>query len=96
MRSDHHAHIHLDGLVAPDALDLALFQHAQQLCLHGHGHIADFIQKKCSAFGLFELAEMFGRGTGKCALFVAKKLRLDQFRRNGRAIQGDEGMILPR
>src|SRR6266851_390578 len=96
MRSDHDAHIYLDGLVAADALDLAFFQYAQQLCLHGYGHVADFVQKERSTVGLFEFAEMLGRSTCKCTLFVAKELRLNQFRWHRRAIQGDKGMFLPR
>ena len=37
MCGHHHADVHGDRLVAADALDLAFFQHAQKLCLHGRG-----------------------------------------------------------
>src|SRR5438445_12422921 len=63
--------------------------------MHGDGHAADCIQKKWSAIGSFERAGMFGRSTRKRALFLAKQLRVNQFRRHGRAIQSNERMFLP-
>jgi hypothetical protein len=45
MRGNNHAHIDGGGLVGADALDLALFQHAQQLGLHGGRHVADFVEE---------------------------------------------------
>ena len=38
-------HVGLDRLVATDLFVTAFLQHAQQLDLHGQGHIADFIEK---------------------------------------------------
>ena len=49
VRGDDHAHVHRDGLVAADALHLALFQHAQQLGLHGERHVADFVEEERAA-----------------------------------------------
>ena len=96
MRGNHHTYVHLDRLVTADALDLAFFQHAQQLCLHGHGHVTDFIQKKCSSVGLFELAQMSDCGAGEGTLFVPKEFRFNQFCGHSRTIQGDERVLLPR
>src|SRR6266566_2664139 len=39
---------------------------------------------------------MLDRGAGESTLFVAKELRFNQFRGHGRAIQGDERVLLPR
>ena len=48
VRRHHYPHVfHLHRPVAAaDALDFALLQHAQQLGLHGEGHVADLVQKK--------------------------------------------------
>lgn len=41
-----HPHICLDGLAAPDPVELALLQHPQQLDLHRQRHIADFVEEE--------------------------------------------------
>ena len=96
VRGDDDAHVHLDGFVAADALDFTFFEHAQQFCLHGHGHVANFVEEKRAGFGLFEFAKMAGSGSGERAFFVAEKFGLDQFGGNSRAIQRDEEMVVPR
>src|SRR6266404_5230597 len=90
------ANVHLDGLVTADALDFAFFQYAEQLCLHRHGHVADFIEKQRAAFSLFEFAYALDGRAGERSLFVAKEFRFDQFRGNSRAIQRDEWMLVAR
>ena len=65
MRSRYHAHIHLHRLLSADALHFALFQHAQQLGLHGQRHVADFIQEQRAFTGLLEFADMPGGGAGE-------------------------------
>ena len=94
MRGDEHANIHANRLVAADALDFALFEHAQQFRLHGDGHVANFVEKQRAAFGLFEFANVLCRRAGECSLFMAEELRFDQFRRNRRAIQRDECIFM--
>ena len=43
-------------LVAADALELPLLQHAQQLDLHGRGEVADLVQEERAAVGHLEAA----------------------------------------
>jgi len=57
MRGDHHPHINRDGFGCADSLQLAFFQYAQQLGLHGEGHIVDFVEQERAAMRLFKLAE---------------------------------------
>ena len=56
MRGDDHANIHAHRRAAADALDLALFENAQQLGLHDRRHVADLVEKQRAAMGLLELA----------------------------------------
>ncbi len=51
------ADVDLDRVVRADARDLVVFQHAQQLDLRGHRHVADFVQKQRAAVGVLELAD---------------------------------------
>ena len=90
MRGHNHAHIDRGGLARADALDLALFQHAQQLGLHGGGHVANLVQKQRAAMRLLELACVALRRAGEGAFLVAEELALDQLRRNRRAVQRDK------
>ncbi len=48
------ADIDLDGIVGAQADDFAIFQDAQQLGLHGGGHVADFVHEEGAAVGVLE------------------------------------------
>ena len=86
-----HPHIGLDGLAAPDPVELALLQHPQQLDLHRQRHIADFVEEEGAPLGQFEAAAPGGNGTGEGPLLVTEQLALEQLRRNGAAVDGHEG-----
>ena len=90
MRRHHHAHIHRGRLVAADSLHFSLFQHAQQLGLHGQRHVADFVQKDRAALRLFKFADVPPGRAGERSFLVTEQFRLDQLRRNRGAIQRDE------
>ena len=77
MRGHDYADIHFHRFIAANPLDFAFFQHAQQLGLHSHGHVADFVQKERAAFGLFELANVTSGSSSECAFFVAEELGFD-------------------
>jgi hypothetical protein len=77
-------------LVRADALHLALFQHAQQLGLHGRRHVANLIQKQRSAMRLLKLARMPLRRAGERTLLVPEEFALNQLRGNRRAVQRDK------
>jgi hypothetical protein len=69
---DDDAHVHGDGAVAADALDLSFFEHAQQFCLHGEWHVADLVEKDGAVLRLLEFADMAGGGAGEGSFFVAE------------------------
>ena len=72
MGGDQHADINFDRGSATHPLDLALFEHAQELGLHGRGHVADLIEKQRAALGLLEFAEVARCRSGERSLFVPK------------------------
>ena len=76
----------------PEALDLALLQHAQHLGLRLGAHVADFVEEDRAAVGLLELADLLLGRAGERALFVAEQLRLDQLLGNRRAVDLDEAL----
>ena len=49
-------HVDAEGLVAADALELALLQEAQQLHLDGRRDLADLVEEQRAAVGLLEAA----------------------------------------
>src|SRR5581483_578299 len=64
--------------------------------LHVRAHVADLVQEQRAAVGLLELALAACRSPRKSALFMAKKLRFDQFRRQGRAVHRNESAVTSR
>src|SRR5438105_7405738 len=96
VRGDYHAHVYFNGFVSTDALDFPLLEYTEQFRLHGHGHVANFVEEKRAGFGLFEFAEVARSRAGEGTFFVAEKFGLDQFRGDGRTIERDEGMLAPR
>src|SRR3954469_9382621 len=80
------ADVDLEHLVAAYALDFALLEHAEQLGLHGKGHIADLVQEERTAAGSLELAPTLLRRTGERAGLVTEHLALDELAWNRRAV----------
>src|SRR5207302_11007621 len=95
VRGRQHANIHRNAAVAAHALDLAFLEHAQELRLHRERHIADFVEEERAAVRLLELPQVPRESAGERALFVAKKLGLDQLRRDRGAVYGDERRRAP-
>ena len=60
------------------------------------GMSPDFVKKQGAAVGLLKPAGAAVGGAGECALLMPKKLRFDQFSRNGSHIQGHERLLGPR
>src|SRR5690242_16689437 len=77
MRCYDHTHVHLDRMIAPDALDLALLQDAQQLRLHRHRHIANLVQEQRAALCLFELPRVTSGRSCECALLMSEEFGLN-------------------
>ena len=84
------AHVHVERLVAADALEFAVLQHAQDFRLRRQRHVADFVEKNRPLVALLELADPpVGRARER-ALFVAEQFALQQILRNRRAVDRQE------
>ena len=92
VRGGDHAHIDLDLLVAADAIEGAIREHAQEPRLQLGGHVADFIQEERAAFGLLEAPAALLLRAGEGAALVAEELGLEQVLRHRRGIDGDKGL----
>ncbi len=86
----HDAHVDLEGLVAADALELALLQGAEELDLDFHRQIADLVEKEGPAIGQLEAAGPAGDRAGERALFVPEELALEDAGRERRAVHAHE------
>ena len=91
-----HPHVHADQLAAADAEEFVLGQHPQQPRLQRQRHVADFVEKKRSAVGLLEAADVTARGAGERTGLVAEQFAFQQFRRNRRGVQRDERLARAR
>src|SRR6266404_3405500 len=67
-----------DDSVGPNALELAVLRHAEQLGLKLRGHLSNLIQKNRPAPGLFKAANPLRGGTRESAPLVSEKLSLKQ------------------
>ena len=90
VRGRDQAHVGADGLVAADALECLLLEHAQDLGLEGQRHVADLVEEDRAAVALLELADAAAVGAGEGALLVAEQLALEQVLGDGRAVEGQE------
>ena len=83
------ADVDLDRLLAADALEPALLEHAQELGLQAERQLADLVEEQRAAVGHLEAAGLlFGRA-GERALLVAEQLALDQRLGERGAVDGD-------
>src|SRR5438105_4182675 len=71
VRGGDHAHVHLDLLVAADAVEAAIREHAQKPRLQFGGHVADLVEEKRAALGLLEAPAPLLLRAGKRAALVA-------------------------
>jgi hypothetical protein len=90
------AHVHRNGTIAAEALDLALLQGAQQLGLQVERQLADFVEEKRAFVRQFDAADLAGNGAGERALLVAEQFAFQQAGRDGGAVQLDEGVFAAR
>ena len=92
MRGGDDAHVGLDRLVAADAVELAVGQHAQQPRLQVRRHVADLVEEQRAAVGLLEAAAPLRLRAGEGAALVAEQLGLEQVLRDRRGVDRDEGL----
>ena len=69
---------------------MPVFEHTQQLCLHGHRHLADLVKEQYAAVGLLEQTGTVTLRARERPLGVAEQLALEQRVGDGRAILGEE------
>ena len=76
----------MQRLLAADALELAVFDNAQQLLLHQPRGIGQFVQEQGAAVGALEPALVGARCAGERPGFVAEQFALEQRIGDGRAV----------
>ena len=76
MRRGNDAHVDRHRLGAAHRANLIVLQHAQQLDLQPHRHVADLIEQQRAAVGGLEQAFLRAGRAGEGALLVAEQLRL--------------------
>ena len=84
------AHVGLQRHVAPDALELAVLNGAQQFGLEVEGQFANLVEEQRAVVGNLEAAPALRVGAGERPFLVAEQLALDERRRQRRAVQRDE------
>jgi len=80
---------------APDPVDHALLNSAQQLGLQPHVHLGNFVEQQRAAIGLLEFSDAARNRAGKRALLVAEQLGFEQRFRNCRAVDANERLLRP-
>ena len=92
-RDDPHVDVH--RLVAADALELALLQHAQELGLHRGRHLTDLVEEERATVRELEAPDASRARASERAGLVAEQLALEQALRKRGAVQFDERAIRP-
>jgi hypothetical protein len=87
------AHVQGLGFAAPESLDFAFLQHAQQFRLQCQRHFRDFIQQQGSTLRLLEFARMRGMRPGERAALVTEQHGLEHVLRDGGAVHRDERLV---
>ena len=90
VRGGDDAHVAAHRVVAADAIELAVGEHAQQARLQVERHVADLVEEERAAVGLLEAAAARGLRAGEGAALVAEQLGLEQVLRDRRGVDRDE------
>src|SRR4051812_39140722 len=85
-----------DPLVTADAADLEAFDRPEELGLERKIQVSDLVDEERSAVRLFEDAASRLDRSRESAPLVTEELRLDEARRNGSAVEDDEGPLRAR
>src|SRR5580658_1775250 len=89
------ANVDVDDVLAAYARDFARLHGSEHFGLRDDVHVADFVEEERAAVGLLEEASTPEQRAGERAAFVTKELALDEFPRNGRAVDLDERAVDP-
>ena len=79
-----------NALLAAEARNGALLQHAKQLDLHRQRHVADLVEEQRAAVRLLEQAVLEPHRTGERAPLVPEQLGFEQVLGNAAAVHRDE------
>lgn len=74
-------------------LHFAVLQHAQNLCLHRQGHVADLIEENRSAIRVLEDSHLVVRRAGESPLGVPEELAFKERINDRRTVQGHKGLL---
>ena len=77
------------------ACEQTFLQHAQQLGLQVHRHLANFIQEQSAALGLFKQSFEFFLGAGECAFFVAEQHVVNELLWQSGAVKANKRATCP-
>ena len=83
----------MNRLVAPDPLERALLQDAQELDLRPHRDLADLVEEQRAAVRLLEAPDAALVGAGERALLVPEQLALEERLGERGAVQRDERLL---
>src|SRR4029077_7541578 len=81
---------------AAEALELALLQEPQKLCLRDEAHLAHFVEKEHAFRRQLDLARLRLLRAGERAPLVPEQLGLEELLGQRRAVDRDERAVLPR
>lgn len=95
MRRRHDPHVGVDRLVAADAFERLLLEHAQELRLERRRHVADLVEQDRASAALLELADATPVGTREGPTFVPEQLAFEQVLRHRGAVHRDERRLRP-
>src|SRR5438132_886323 len=93
VRRGDQADVDLDRPGAADTLELLLLEDPEELRLELEGDLADLVEEERAAMGHLEASDLLCDGPGEGAALVAEELALEKPRRDGRAIDLDEGPL---
>ena len=96
MRGRDDTYIRLDRLMTTDAVELTIGEDPQQPGLQLGRHVADLVEKKCAAVGLFETPGPTRLRAGESPFLMPEQLGLQKIMRDGGHVQRDERTVGPR
>src|SRR2546427_6537881 len=87
--------VRAERTAAPQSLELALLEHAEELRLEIEGDLSYFVQEDCPAVGELEPSDALRDRAGEGAFLVAEQLALQQSRWDRGAVQLHESLRAP-
>src|SRR3989454_7923637 len=85
--------VDLDRPGAADTLERLLLEDPEELRLERERDLAHLVEEECAAMGHLEASDLLRDGPGERAPLVAEELALQETRRDGGAIDLDEGSL---